>query len=53
MEYPSLMASPLVSDDLDWVKPTLAKAIAKRKTLAATTATLTLPPPPKPEQSPG
>jgi 2',3'-cyclic-nucleotide 2'-phosphodiesterase (5'-nucleotidase family) len=53
MEYPSLMASPLVSDDLDWVKPTLAKAIAKRKTLAATTATLTLPPPPKPEESPG
>jgi 2',3'-cyclic-nucleotide 2'-phosphodiesterase (5'-nucleotidase family) len=46
MEYPTLLNSPLVSDDLDWVKPTLARAIQKRHTLTAYPFGLTLPPPP-------
>lgn len=46
MEFPTLVGAPLLSDDMGWVKPTLARAIERRGTLAAYPFGLTLPPPP-------
>lgn len=40
MEFPNLMASPLVSDRLGWLKPLLASAIRERKVLRPVAPTL-------------
>lgn len=45
MEFPSLMQSHIVSDDLEWVKPTLARTIEHYGTVTAYPFGLTLPPP--------
>lgn len=48
MEYPELVTSPLISDDLGWVKPTLARAVQHRGVVTEYPFGLTLPPPPTP-----
>ena len=52
MEYPSLMASPVVSDQVGWVKPLVAQGMQERRVIRPYLFGLTLPEPPAPPTTP-